>query len=78
MQNGCDFIHHAIDSLLLHGLSVWPKWKILVNRTKGEALAGVTHRNMDLNGGGKAPTIRLVHCLGGSRANAGAPRQRQL
>jgi len=72
-------MHHAIDSLLLHGLSVWPKWKILVNHTKGEVLAGVvTHRNVDLNGGGKAPKIRLVHCLGGSRANAGEPRQRQL
>ena len=55
MQNGCDSMHHAINSLLLHGLSVWPKWKILVNHTKGEVLAGVTHRNMDLNEEEKRP-----------------------
>jgi hypothetical protein len=56
MQNGCDFMHHAIDSLLLHGLSVWPKWKILVNHTKGEVLArGVNNETWILMAEEKRP-----------------------
>ena len=47
-------------------------------RPKFNLGGGPTRRNTDINGGGKAPKIPLVHCLGDFGANGREPSQRQL
>ena len=47
-------------------------------RPKVNFAGGPSRRNTEINGGGKAPKIPLVHCLGDFGANGREPSQRQL